>query len=195
MKQKIGVVHPGMMGICVASTIQNSGHEVYWAAEGRSPQSRQRAGKFNLSDTGSLTAMCEICSVIVSVCPPHAAEETAEQVLRHSFRGVYLDVNAIAPQRTVRIGQAMTAAEVDFIDGGIIGPPVWDHGQTWLYLSGEFHVSGGDDLSTNCRIQGCSGDTRFGRSARKVGSLLIELKAIGSYLSLKRTERSDINKS
>ena len=137
IKQKIGVVHPGMMGICVASTIQNSGHEVYWVAEGRSPQSRQRAEKFNLSDAGSLTAMCETCSVIVSVCPPHAAEETAEQVLSHSFQGVYLDVNAIAPQRTVRIGQAMTAAGVDFVDGGIIGIPVWERGQTWLYLSGK----------------------------------------------------------
>jgi 3-hydroxyisobutyrate dehydrogenase-like beta-hydroxyacid dehydrogenase len=149
MKQKIGVVHPGMMGICVASTIQNSGYEVYWVAEGRSPQSRQRAENFNLSDAGSLTAMCEICSVIVSVCPPHAAEEVAEQVLGHSFQGVYLDVNAIAPQRTVRIGQAMTAAGVDFVDGGIIGVPVWERGKTWLYLSGEkaqeaaAHFSGG----------------------------------------------------
>ncbi len=137
MKQKIGVVHPGMMGICVASTIQNSGHEVYWVAEGRSPRSRQRAEKFNLSDAGSMTAMCETCSVIISVCPPHAAEETAEQVLSHSFQGVYLDVNAVAPQRTVRIGQAMTAAGVDFVDGGIIGSPVWERGHTWLYLSGE----------------------------------------------------------
>ena len=33
-KQKIGIIHPGMMGICVAATIQNSGHEVYWASEG-----------------------------------------------------------------------------------------------------------------------------------------------------------------
>ena len=28
MKLKTGVVHPGMMGICVAATLQNSGHEV-----------------------------------------------------------------------------------------------------------------------------------------------------------------------
>jgi 3-hydroxyisobutyrate dehydrogenase-like beta-hydroxyacid dehydrogenase len=137
MKQKIGVIHPGMMGICVAATVQNSGHEVYWAAEGRSPQSRQRAEKFNLSNAGTLAALCESCSVIISVCPPHAAEEVAEQVLAHSFQGVYLDVNAIAPQRTVRIGRAMTAAGVDFVDGGLVGLPVWEREKTWLYLSGE----------------------------------------------------------
>ena len=137
IKQKIGVIHPGMMGICVAATVQNSGHEVYWVAEGRSPQSRQRAEKFNICDAGSLAALCERCSVIISVCPPHAAEEVAEQVLAHSFQGVYLDVNAIAPQRTVRIERAMSAAGVSFVDGGIVGLPVWEREKTWLYLSGQ----------------------------------------------------------
>jgi 3-hydroxyisobutyrate dehydrogenase-like beta-hydroxyacid dehydrogenase len=136
-KQNIGVIHPGMMGICVAATVQNSGHEVYWASEGRGPQSRERAEKFNLSDAGSLATLCETCSVIISVCPPHAAEDVAEQVLAHSFEGVYLDVNAISPQRTIRIGQLMHRAGVDFVDGGIIGIPVWQRGKTWLYLSGE----------------------------------------------------------
>ena len=136
-KQNIGVIHPGMMGICVAATIQNSGHEVYWASEGRGPQSRERAEKFNLYDAGSLATLCETCSVIVSVCPPHAAEDVAEQVLAHSFEGVYLDVNAVSPQRTIRIGQLMQRAGVDFVDGGIIGFPVWQRGKTWLYLSGE----------------------------------------------------------
>jgi 3-hydroxyisobutyrate dehydrogenase-like beta-hydroxyacid dehydrogenase len=136
-KPKIGVIHPGMMGICVASTVQNSGFEVYWASEGRSRQTRERAEKYSLIDAGSLAALCQTCPVIISVCPPHAAEEVAEQVLAHAFQGMYLDVNAIAPQRTVRIGQAMTAAGVEFVDGGIIGFPVWERGKTWLYLSGQ----------------------------------------------------------
>lgn len=126
-----------MMGICVAATVQNSGHEVYWAAEGRSAQSRQRAAKFNLANAGTLAALCDTCRVLISVCPPHAAEEVADRVLAHSFQGIYLDVNAIAPQRTLRIAQAITTAGVDFVDGGIVGVPVWDRGKTWLYLSGE----------------------------------------------------------
>lgn len=136
-KQNIGILHPGMMGICVAATVQNSGHDVYWASEGRSSQSRDRAEKYNLIDAGSLAALCETCTVIISVCPPHAAEAVAEKVLANAFQGLYLDVNAIAPQRTVRIGQALTAAGVEFVDGGIIGFPVWERGKTWLYLSGE----------------------------------------------------------
>jgi 3-hydroxyisobutyrate dehydrogenase-like beta-hydroxyacid dehydrogenase len=61
----------------------------------------------------------------------------ADQVLAHSFQGLYLDANAISPQRTARIGQTMTKAGVAFVDGGIIGEPAWEPQRTWLYLSGE----------------------------------------------------------
>jgi len=137
MTQKIGVLHPGEMGIFVAATVINSGHEVYWASEGRSSQSLERASKFSLKDTSTLANLCETCSIIIGVCPPHAAEDVANQVLAHSFSGIYLDVNAISPQRVTRIGQKVTESGAAFVDGGIIGLPVWEPGRTWLYLSGE----------------------------------------------------------
>ncbi len=136
-KQKVGILYPGQMGISVAASIQNSGHTVYWASEGRSRATRERAAKFGLQDAGTLAALCETCTVIVSVCPPHVAEEVAAQVLGHAFRGLYLDANAISPQRAIRIGQAMQAAGVTFVDGGIIGGPAWEAGKTRLYLSGQ----------------------------------------------------------
>ena len=137
MNQKVGILHPGMMGIFVAATVQNSGQTVYWASEGRSRQTQERAEKFNLNDIDTLANLCETCTVIVSVCPPHAAEELAQQVLTHSFQGFYLDLNAISPQRAVRIGKAIKAAGGEFVDGGIIGGLAWESRKTCLYLSGE----------------------------------------------------------
>lgn len=125
------------MGISVAATAQNSGHPVYWASDGRSDQTCTRAEEFNLIDTGSLEALCDTCDAIVVVCPPHAAEELADQVMTCSYYGLYLDANAISPQRAQRIGDAMLSAGITFIDGGIIGGPAWEPGRTWLYLSGE----------------------------------------------------------
>ena len=136
-KQKVAILHPGMMGISVAATVQNSGHTVYWASEGRSRQTQERAEKFNLNDIQTLANLCEVCTVIVSVCPPHAAEDIAQQVLTHSFQGFYLDLNAISPQRTARIGNVMSEAGVEFVDGGIVGEPAWEPQKTWLYLSGD----------------------------------------------------------
>ena len=125
------------MGISIAASVQDTGHTVYWASEGRSAQTHERAESRSLLEAQTLAELCETCTLIVSVCPPHAAEEVAGQVLTHSFRGVYLDANAISPQRAIRIGQTMKEAGVMFVDGGIIGGPAWESGKTWLYLSGE----------------------------------------------------------
>jgi len=134
--RKIGIVHPGEMGISVAAAAQKSGHQVYWASEGRSAQTRARAAKFDLRDVQTMADLCTTCSLIVSVCPPHAAAAVARQILDHGFTGVYLDANAIAPRRVAEMSRAMTAAGVTFVDGGIIGGPAWTPGTTRLYLSG-----------------------------------------------------------
>ncbi len=134
---KLGILHPGQMGVSIAASAKNSGCEVYWASEGRSKQTRQRAAELGIIDTLTLEALCQTCAVIFSVCPPHAAEEVANHVLTAGFQGLYVDANAIAPQRTQRMGQIFHTAGLDFVDGGIIGGPAWEPGQTWLYLSGE----------------------------------------------------------
>ena len=134
--QRIGFLHPGDMGISIAASAQNAGNEVYWASEGRSPATQARAAKYGLRDVNTLAKLCAECAIIVSVCPPHAAEEVAQQVLSTGFGGMYLDANAIAPQRAERIGAGMATAGVSFVDGGIIGGPAWTPGSTWLYLAG-----------------------------------------------------------
>jgi 3-hydroxyisobutyrate dehydrogenase-like beta-hydroxyacid dehydrogenase len=58
-------------------------------------------------------------------------------VIESGFKGLYLDGNAIAPQRVIRIGQVLQANGIQFVDGGIIGGPAWKPKETWLYLSGQ----------------------------------------------------------
>jgi len=135
-KIPIGFLHPGAMGISLAASALNSGHVAYWVSQGRSPDTYQRAKKYNLLETGTVEELCQVCSVIISVCPPHAAAEVAGQVLACSFKGIYADVNAISPQRAEQIGRRMTGADMDFVDGGLIGGPARKPGSTFLYLSG-----------------------------------------------------------
>jgi 3-hydroxyisobutyrate dehydrogenase-like beta-hydroxyacid dehydrogenase len=135
-KEKIGILHPGAMGISIAASAQNSGYQVYWASNGRSPQTHERANMIHLLDLYSVMKLCAECSVIICVCPPHAAEEVANEVISSGFKGVYVDANAISPQRARRIGHLMCDAGVEFVDGGVIGGPAWKPKRTWLYLSG-----------------------------------------------------------
>ena len=144
---KLGVLHPGNMGISVAASAQNSGCEVFWASEDRSEQTGARAAEHNLTDAGSLREMCARCEVIVSVCPPHAAEDIARQVIEAGFAGLFVDANAIAPQKAIRIGDALQKAGIRFVDGGIIGGPAWEPDRTWLYLSGQEAQSVADCFS------------------------------------------------
>ena len=134
-EQRIGILHPGNMGASVAASAAAAGNEVVWTSEGRSEATRARAEKAGLIDAGTLDAICETCSIVLSVCPPHAAEDVASAVVDRGFNGLYLDANAISPERTQRIGHRVSSAGATFIDGGIIGGPAWEPG-TWLYLSG-----------------------------------------------------------
>lgn len=134
--QRIGILHPGEMGISIAAAAQHSGHQVHWASAGRSAESQARAAKFGLVDLYTVEKLCAECALLISVCPPHSAEAVAHQVIAAGFAGLYLDANAISPQRAGQIGQALAAAGIDFVDGGIIGGPAWEPGRTWLYLSG-----------------------------------------------------------
>lgn len=134
---KIGILHPGEMGISIAASAIKTGHQVYWLSRGRSDKTRARAESHDLREIDSLSEFCRTCDVILSICPPHAAEEVAQSVSESKFRGLYLDANAVSPQRAIKIGQMLEADGTHLVDGGIIGGPAWKPKETWLYLSGE----------------------------------------------------------
>ena len=134
---KIGILHPGEMGISVAASAIHNDHQVYWTSHGRSDKTRVRAENYKLTEVEFLSQLCQTCEIILSICPPHEAENVAQSVIEAGFRGLYLDANAIAPQRSTKIGKLMEARGIRFVDGGIIGGPAWTPKETWLYLSGE----------------------------------------------------------
>jgi 3-hydroxyisobutyrate dehydrogenase-like beta-hydroxyacid dehydrogenase len=133
---EIGILHPGDMGVAIAASAIHNGHHAYWAPEGRSQDTRKRAEEHFLIDVGSLKELCMRCSIVLSVVPPSAAEDVAEQVIAQGFKGTYADLNAISPQKAERIGQRLEANGIRFVDGGIVGPPPWQPRTTWLSLSG-----------------------------------------------------------
>lgn len=134
---RIGILHPGEMGVSIAASAINNGNQVFCSSQSRSEKTRSRAVRHELIDAGSLSELCQISEIIFSVCPPHAAEETANSVINQGFKGSYLDANAISPRRSIKIGQLMESNGIRFIDGGIIGGPAWTPKETWLYLSGK----------------------------------------------------------
>jgi 3-hydroxyisobutyrate dehydrogenase-like beta-hydroxyacid dehydrogenase len=134
---RIGIVHPGEMGAWVAASLRETGHEVWWASDGRSTATRQRAYTAGLADAGGLGRLVASVDAVVSVCPPAAALDTAGAVVEAGFRGRYVDANAIAPETARRIGALVESAGGTMVDGGILGGAGDAPGSTRLYLSGD----------------------------------------------------------
>jgi 3-hydroxyisobutyrate dehydrogenase-like beta-hydroxyacid dehydrogenase len=119
---RAGLLFPGEMGATVGAAVQG---EVLWASEGRSQATRQRAATF--TDVASLDELVRSSDLILSICPPAIAEELARQVFGLGFGGVYVDANAISPERMRRI--ATLGPRV--VDGSIVAKTGIN-----LYLSG-----------------------------------------------------------
>ncbi len=137
MSVKVGILHPGAMGVSVAQSALDSGCEVFWASEGRRPFTRERAERAGLTDLTTIDRLCDKCTVILSVCPPEFAVEVAQSVAATGFKGIFADLNALAPQRKTALGNELIERRIRFADGGIIGLPSRKPGETTLFLSGE----------------------------------------------------------
>ncbi|WP_331752362.1 DUF1932 domain-containing protein [Streptomyces sp. NBC_00829] len=132
----VTLLNPGSMGAPLAAQAVKAGHRVRWVAAGRSELTRSRAERAGLVACASLHEALASSDVVLSVCPPHAAEDVAAVVSHHRFTGIYVDANAISPQRMARIAAKMPA-ECTLLDGAIIGPPPSDGRAARLYLAGD----------------------------------------------------------
>ena len=126
---KIGVIHPGAMGVAVGSSLAES-HEVFWTGEGRSETTRQRAQTTGLHELPTLADVVNTCAVIISLCPPVAAVEVAENVSRVRSSGfLYIDANSVAPETVTRISGLFPD---NTVDATLTGEPYATKTTIWL---------------------------------------------------------------
>jgi 3-hydroxyisobutyrate dehydrogenase-like beta-hydroxyacid dehydrogenase len=131
----VGLLHPGEMGAAVGGCLVSVGHEVLWDPAGRSRATTGRALAAELTGV-AFDRLVARSSVILSICPPHAALDVARQVAAAGYAGCYVDANAISVATAEQAAAIVTAAGAAYVDGGIIGQPPEVAGHTRLYLSG-----------------------------------------------------------
>jgi 3-hydroxyisobutyrate dehydrogenase-like beta-hydroxyacid dehydrogenase len=128
---QIALLHPGEMGSAIGAALVALGHQVSWRPDGRSERTQARAEAAGLIELADLRD----CDLVISICPPAAALDTARSVA--GYTGRYLDANAISPDRAREVATVVTAGGARYVDGGVIGPPPRRAGTTRLYLSGD----------------------------------------------------------
>ncbi|MHC5673192.1 NAD(P)-dependent oxidoreductase [Nostoc sp.] len=139
--QTVGILSPGDMGQAIAAVLNQNGLKTIAALNDRSPRTRQLAAAGNIQDVGSLTQLVIESDVVLSVLVPAAATEAAKQVAEVinnlGKQILYVDGNAIAPQKVKRIAQVIESVGATFVDASIIGPPPRVPGRTRIYASGK----------------------------------------------------------
>ncbi|WP_310729234.1 DUF1932 domain-containing protein [Streptomyces sp. N2A] len=131
----VGILHPGSMGAAVAACAAANAAAVLWSVQGRGPASAARAEQFDLTPVPTLWELLDRSDIVISLCPPAAAEDLARDVAEHGFTGVYVEANAISPERAQRIA-ALLEPDAIVVDGGVVGSPPVRGKSPALYLSG-----------------------------------------------------------
>lgn len=161
MTHRCLVLHPGEMGSSIAAALIDTGCEVSWSSQNRSELTRQRAERVGLREAKSMTDALSDADIVFSICPPEFASEMARDVCNGGFAGIYVDCNAISPQRSRDVGSTFGS---QYVDGGIIGPPAWRSGATRLYLSGK-HAERISDLFSNSMVDAKVVDDQVGSAS------------------------------
>jgi 3-hydroxyisobutyrate dehydrogenase-like beta-hydroxyacid dehydrogenase len=131
----VGILHPGSMGAAIAACAATNAAAVVWCSTGRSAASTTRAEQFALTSVATLSELLDRSDIVISLCPPAAAEDLAQDLAEHGFTGVYVEANAINPERTKRIATLLEPDAV-VVDGGVVGSPPVSGKSPTLYVSG-----------------------------------------------------------
>ncbi|MFE3937977.1 NAD(P)-binding domain-containing protein, partial [Streptomyces goshikiensis] len=95
----VTLLRPGAMGAAVAAQAVKAGHEVLWVPEGRSESTYQRAKQAGATACDSLGEALERSEIVLSICPPQAAEDVAPTVAPHPDAGGYVGGHPDNPPR------------------------------------------------------------------------------------------------
>lgn len=139
---KVGIVHPGKMGATLAYALKKSGHQVYWASEGRSELTKTRAQEFDLVDLGSISALLSECDVVFSIVNGGWCTEFAALAANAEYQGIFVDANGLwGKESEEELSNVLLGAGVDYVEAGLYGWPYpGREGYTdehTMYLSGD----------------------------------------------------------
>ncbi len=112
--QTVGILSPGDMGQAIAGVLTQHGLMTVAALDNRSQRTRQLATEAKIEDVGSLNRLVSESDVLLSVLVPAGATEAAKQVgeaIRNVGKNLlYVDCNAISPDKVRTIEEIIQAS-------------------------------------------------------------------------------------
>ena len=140
--ETVAIISPGDMGHAVGQMLGLHGMEVVTCLANRSERTKRLAAEGGIKDCPTMAEMLERADLVLSIVPPglaaRVAGEVAESMTVSGFYPPYADCNAVSPETAKTMAKRISNAGADFIDGGILGPPPREGGNsTRFYFSGD----------------------------------------------------------
>ncbi len=136
----IAILGMGTMGAAVAAAYKASGHCVVTDLAGRSEMSVRRATERGIEVADDLRSLVRDADIVFSIVPPDRALSVLERIVKRAGKvqdkPLFVEANAIAPQRIRQVFRICRNAGLPLLDGGIVGGPPTQGTRPRLYLSG-----------------------------------------------------------
>jgi L-threonate 2-dehydrogenase len=141
MTDTIAIIAAGEMGAGIGRRLHERGANVLTSLQGRSDGSVKRAERAGMTPVDSDDALLAQADFFLSIVPPGDALALANRLTpalaRAARKPIYVDLNAVAPETAVAIGDVVKMSGAHYVDGGIIGAPPSGNYSPKLYLAGD----------------------------------------------------------
>jgi hypothetical protein len=123
----VGVISMGKMGVTLAHSLINSGHEVFHASELRSEITKKNAIEAGVIDVVNPEKLFDVCNYVFCIIKDGDWRTYAEMAINTKYRGIYVDFNGLCENDIDWIIEAFNNSEVDYVDGAIRGWPLSEY--------------------------------------------------------------------
>lgn len=149
---KVGFIGFGEVASTMASKLIEGGVEVLTSTSGRSERTRKLAHDLGVTECSDMMEVSRRSDIVISAVTPAAAVNVARKVGGH-VRGVYVDINNIAPSTVKKALSYITNGRV--VDAAIMGRISKDLGVKILASGGSAHEFAKlNDYGFNIEVRG-----------------------------------------
>ena len=126
----IGIVSLGSMGVSLAYSLSVSGHNLFWASDGRSDKTKKNINllasrNIFVSDVNDIPHLSKQCEFIFCIGRGNIAEETGINLKDVSYSGVLVDCNTLWDEDAEnRYYKLMDSSQMQYVDSALRGYPI-----------------------------------------------------------------------
>lgn len=131
----IGIVSLGSMGTSLAYSLSISGHNLFWASDGRSETTKMnetllRSSNVLVFDVGNISDLSKKCEFIFCIGRGNISHETVINLKDADYSGVLVDCNTLWDEDAENMYyELMNDSRIQYVDSALRGYPI-DVGST-----------------------------------------------------------------